>query len=70
MAIYEYQGEKFELKDGLSQQEAEVKIKSFLNEEDEAKEDKSPGFFKSFFAGIASGALNTRRFCFFRSRTY
>ena len=32
MAIYEYQGEKFELKDGLSQQEAEVKIKSFLNE--------------------------------------
>ena len=43
MAIYEYQGEKFELKDGLSQQEAEVKIKSFLNEEDEAKEDKSPG---------------------------
>ncbi len=57
MAIYEYQGEKFELKDGLSQQEAEVKIKNFLNEEDESKEDKSPGFLKSFFAGIASGAL-------------
>tara|TARA_R100000278_G_scaffold21138_1_gene20040 strand:- start:2303 stop:6763 length:4461 start_codon:yes stop_codon:yes gene_type:complete len=57
MAIYEYQGEKFELKDGLSQQEAEVKIKNFLNQEKEKKEDKSPGFFKSFFAGIASGAL-------------
>ena len=49
MAIYEYQGEKFELKDGLSQQEAEVKIKNFLNKEDEAKEDKSPAFLNLFF---------------------
>ena len=58
MAIYEYKGEEFRLKDGLSQEEAETKIKKFLLEEEEQnKEDRSPGFFKGFFAGIASGVL-------------
>jgi len=58
MAIYEYKGEEFRLKDGLSQEEAETKIKKFLlEEEEENKEDRSPGFIKGFLAGIASGVL-------------
>ena len=55
MPIYEYQGQKFDLKDGLSNAEAKEKILNHLK--DSGKEDKSPGFFKGFFAGIASGVL-------------
>ncbi len=58
MAIYEYKGEEFRLKEGLSQDEAETKIKKFLLEEEEQnKEDRSPGFLKGFFSGIVSGAI-------------
>ena len=55
MPIYEYQGQRYDLKDGLSPTEAKTKIQSFLDKDKE--EEKDPNFFTSFFAGVASGAL-------------
>jgi len=55
MPIYRYEGQKYNLPEGLSNNEAKQKIIDHL--ESKEKEDKSPGFFKGFFAGIASGVL-------------
>ncbi len=56
MPIYEYQGQKFDLKEGLSNAEAKEKILNFLEEQKDEK-DKKPNFFVGLLSGIASGAL-------------
>ena len=53
MPIYRYEGQKYNLPEGLSNDEAKQKIIDHL----ESKEEKSPGFFKSFFSGVVSGAI-------------
>ena len=55
MPIYEYQGQKFDLKEGLSTTEAKEKILNYLEEKKD--EDKKPNFFVGLASGIASGAL-------------
>jgi hypothetical protein len=56
MPIYEYQGQKFDLKEGLSNAEAKEKILNFLEEQKDEK-DKKPNFFVGLASGVASGAL-------------
>ena len=56
MPIYEYQGQKFDLKEGLSNTEAKEKILNFLEEQKDEK-DKKPNFFVGLASGVASGVL-------------
>jgi hypothetical protein len=55
MPIYEYQGQKFDLKEGLSTTEAKEKILNYLEEKKD--EDKKPNFFVGLASGVASGVL-------------
>ncbi len=55
MPIYEYQGQNYDLKEGLSNAEAKEKILNYLEEKKD--EDKKPNFFVGLASGIASGAL-------------
>jgi len=55
MPIYEYQGQKFDLKEGLSNAEAKEKILNHLEEKKD--EDKKPNFFVGLASGVASGVL-------------
>ncbi len=48
MATYEYKGQKYELKDGLSKEEAKEKIISFINKD-------RAGYIESTAAGVVSG---------------
>ena len=45
MATYEYKGQKYELKDGLSKEEAKEKIISFINKD-------RAGYIESTAAGV------------------
>ena len=56
MPIYEYQGQNYDLKEGLSNNEAKEKILNYL-EEQKKEEDDKPNFFVGLVSGIASGAL-------------
>ena len=55
MPIYEYQGQKFDLKEDLSTTEAKEKILNYLEEKKD--EDKKPNFFVGLASGVASGVL-------------
>ena len=48
MPTYEYEGQKYELKDGLSNKEAKEKILSFVNKD-------RAGYVESTAAGVVSG---------------
>jgi len=55
MPIYRFEGQQYNLPEGISNDEAKAKILSHL--ESNKEEEKDPNFFTSFFAGVASGAL-------------
>ena len=56
MPIYRFEGQQYNLPEGISNDEAKAKILSHL-ESNKEEEEKDPNFFTSFFAGVASGAL-------------